>query len=62
MKYEFIATHESQFQVRRMCCTLGVKCSGYYAWRKRTPSPREQENQQLVEQQERASKKQSDLW
>ena len=50
MKYGFIATHEGQFQIRRMCCTLGVKRSGYYAWRKRTPSPREQENQQLVEQ------------
>ena len=50
MKYKFIATHEGQFQVRRMCSTLGVKRSGYYAWRKRTPSLRELENQQLVEQ------------
>jgi len=50
MKYEFIVRYESVFQVKRMCHTLGVKRSGYYAWRKRKPSPRKEENQRLVEQ------------
>lgn len=50
MKYEFITAHEGVFRVKKMCNTLGVKRSGYYAWRKRTPSPRKQENQRLVEQ------------
>lgn len=48
MKYTFIAAHEVQFQVKRMCRILGVKRSGYYAWRKRTPSTREQANQALL--------------
>jgi len=49
MRYTFIAAHESVFPVQRMCHVLGVQRSGYYAWRKRTPSTREQVNQALLE-------------
>ena len=49
MKYTFIVAHETQFVVNRMCHVLGVGCSGYYAWRKRAPSNREEANQALVE-------------
>ncbi len=49
MKYTFMAAHEEQFQIKRMCRMLSVKRSGYYAWRKRTPSTREQANQALLE-------------
>ena len=38
-----------RFPIRRLCRTLGVSTSGYYAWRKRPPSAREVANQQLVE-------------
>jgi putative transposase len=48
MKYTFITAHEGQFQVKRMCHVLGVGRSGYYAWRKRTPSTREEANQALL--------------
>lgn len=48
MKYTFIAAHETEFQIRRMCRVLGVQRSGYYAWRKRTPSTREQANLALL--------------
>jgi len=48
MKYMFIAAHETQFQIRRMCRVLGVQRSGYYAWRNRTPSTREEANQALL--------------
>jgi putative transposase len=48
MKYTFIAAHELEFRVQRMCHVLGVGRSGYYAWRKRTPSSREQANQTLL--------------
>jgi putative transposase len=48
MKYTFMAAHELEFRVQRMCQVLGVGRSGYYAWRKRTPSTREQANQALV--------------
>jgi len=49
MKYTFMAAHEVQFQIKRMCRMLSVKRSGYYAWRKRMPSTREQANQALLE-------------
>ncbi len=60
MKYAFIAAHEGQFRVKRMCHVLGVQRSGYYAWRKRTPSTREQANQELlklIEAEHEASRK-----
>jgi transposase InsO family protein len=49
MKYTFMVAHEAQFQVTRMCHVLAVKRSGYYAWRKREPSTREQADQALLE-------------
>ena len=48
MKYVFMAAHEGEFTVKRMCRVLGVQRSGYYAWRKRKPSHREQANQVLL--------------
>lgn len=48
MKYTFIAAHEAQFQIKRMCSVLEVQRSGYYAWRNRSPSSREQANQALL--------------
>lgn len=50
MIYEFIAGHTEEFPVMRMCAVLEVSTSGYYAWRKRAVSPREQANQGLLEQ------------
>jgi transposase InsO family protein len=50
MRYEFIATHEEVYTVRRMCQALGVKRSGYYAWRARPASQREKANQELMTQ------------
>lgn len=48
MKYVFIRAHEGQFSVQRMCRVLQVPRSGYYAWRGRSPSTREQANQALL--------------
>ena len=48
MKYVFIAAHEGEYGVKCMCRVLDVKRSGYYAWRKRKPSTREQANQALL--------------
>lgn len=50
MKWAFIAEHEGEFEVTIMCRVLGVSVSGYYAWRKRSPSARAQANAALVEQ------------
>jgi putative transposase len=42
MKYDFIATHATEFAVRVMCHALAVSVSGYYAWRQRVPSAHKQ--------------------
>lgn len=48
MKYRFIADHEKIFSVKRMCDVLGVRRSGYYAWKDRPASAREQANTDLL--------------
>ncbi|MFL5624310.1 MAG: IS3 family transposase, partial [Ktedonobacteraceae bacterium] len=35
IKYTFIAAHQEEFPVIRLCQVLTVSESGYYAWRKR---------------------------
>lgn len=48
MKYLFIDNHRSAFRVEKMCLVLGVSRSGYYGWRKRGVSKREQSNRWLL--------------
>ena len=43
-----MTAHEQEFSVKRMCLVLGVSRSGYYAWRRRSPSLREQANTRLL--------------
>lgn len=50
MRYAIIAAHESAYGVQRMCQALGVGRSGYYAWRSRPLSLREQADCKLVDQ------------
>jgi transposase InsO family protein len=50
MRYGFIDKHRSTFAVRRMCQVLGVKRSGYYAWRRRGLSRRLKRDGILLEQ------------
>ena len=49
MKYAFMTAHEQDFSVKAMCHVLGVQRSGYYAWKQRPLSVREQANQALLE-------------
>jgi putative transposase len=49
LKYAFITDHRHEFPVMVMCQALDVSPSGYYAWRRRPPSQRQQANEALVE-------------
>ena len=48
MRFEFVENHREEYPIQRMCAVLEVSASGYYAWRRRTPSRREMANQELV--------------
>jgi putative transposase len=43
-----MAKHEQEFSVKQMCKVLGIRRSGYYAWKKRPKSAREQANIELL--------------
>jgi putative transposase len=48
MTFRFIEEHRDQWSVRRLCATLEVSTAGYYAWRTRPASAREQRRAALV--------------
>jgi transposase InsO family protein len=48
MIYQLIDAHRHEYPVTRLCRTLGVSPSGYYAWRRRLPSARMVANQRLI--------------
>lgn len=50
MRFAWIDQHRGPFEVERMCQALGVTKSGFYAWRSRPASARQQRRQQLLEQ------------
>ena len=47
MRYAFIKDHEEQYSVQRMCLTLDVHPSGYYAWRHCPQSARAKADKKL---------------
>ena len=46
--------HQAEFSVRLMCRVLDVSSSGFYAWRRRRPSPRAQQDAVLTQKIEAA--------
>jgi putative transposase len=50
MPFRFIDAHQDQWPVRLLCETLEVSPAGYYAWRQRPPSARQQKHDALVVQ------------
>lgn len=53
MTYQFIADQQGSTPVKWMCQALSVSESGYYAWKRRPPSRRSQEDTLLGERIER---------
>jgi putative transposase len=49
MRYRFIEDHRSVWPIAVQCEVLQVARSGYYAWRKRPPSPRAQRQANLTD-------------
>jgi putative transposase len=49
MIYGFIERNRDRFPVSGLCKVLGITRSSYYAWKKHSPSQREQNNQALIE-------------
>ena len=49
MKYRFIEKQQQQYSVGRLCVMLRISRSGYYVWKRRQPSQREQNNQALID-------------
>jgi transposase InsO family protein len=49
MSYQIIETNRVAGRVDTLCRALGVSVSGYYAWRRRTPSQRARQDALLLE-------------
>lgn len=48
MRYQFVQQHSGQFPVRALCRMMKITRSGYYAWKGRKPSQRQQDNERLL--------------
>ena len=48
MKFAFIQEHLTAYPLRLVCKVLQVSRAGYYAWRKRPPSPRLKRREELA--------------
>ena len=47
-RFRFVSDHRHEYQVKRLCRLCEVSRSGFYAWLRRPPSPRELADQALV--------------
>jgi len=50
VRYPFIKEQQNQFSLSALCRVMAVCRTGFYAWRKRDKSARQQQNEILIEQ------------
>ncbi len=48
MTFRFIETHCDEFPIVRMCAVLEVSRGGFYTWRRRSKSARDEDNERLT--------------
>jgi putative transposase len=48
VKFVLVDVEKAQYPVDVLCAVLGVSPSGYYAWKRRAPSPRSRQDAQLA--------------
>lgn len=48
MKYQFIQDHRDEHKITVLCDALNIKRSSYYDWASRSESPRDKQNQYLL--------------
>ena len=48
MRFRFVDAQRARYPIRLLCRVLEVSRSGFYAWRKREPSPRSREDARLT--------------
>lgn len=46
--FRFVDEHQAEYRITDLCRVAGVSRSGFYAWKTRRPSPREQANAELL--------------
>jgi putative transposase len=49
MRYRFVAAERAAFPVRTLCRLVGVAVSGFYAWLRRGPARRHEDDQRVSE-------------
>ena len=49
MRYRFVAAERASFPVRALCRAVGVAASGFYAWLRRGPGRRREDDRRLGE-------------
>jgi putative transposase len=49
MRYRFVAAERASYPVRLLCRVVSVAASGFYAWLRRGPSRREEQDRRLAE-------------